>query len=73
MKMLQQFLVGNLEVFRKLHIITTLCINVKNRKKEEKEINFQIKKSLGLIFVNLFSDSKRRVANKEIKSPFDPY
>ena len=65
--MLQQFLVGNLEVFRKNHIITTLCSKVKIRKRKKKKEISKIKKSHRLIFVNLFSGSKKPVANKEIK------
>ena len=61
--MLHQFLVGNLEVFRKIHIITTLCIKVKiGKRKKKKEIS-KIKKSQRLILVNLFSGSKRTVEN----------
>ena len=59
--MLHQFLVGNLEVFRKIHTITTLIIKVKIEKRKKKKEIFKIKKSQRLI--NLFSGSKRTVAN----------
>ena len=71
-EMLTQFLVGNLEVFRKRHIITTLSSlheKVKIRKRRKKEIsNSKIKKSHWLILAILFFWQQKACSEQRYQS-----